>query len=673
MDSAKPLTWLLLAAALIVTSALYHRGLYGPFLFDDWANLPVLGYFGPVDNWPVFWRYITAGIADPTGRPVAQLSFLVDAHDWPTDPFPFKRTNLVIHLCNGILLYFLLLRLNETLGMAKHSARHAALLAASAWMLHPLWVSTVLYVVQRQALLVATWALLTLLGYVHVRRLLPTRPVRAMAGLSLCLILGTLLATLSKANGALLPLLTGILEITILANDKTLAAPPTQTRRWKIWRWLFLWLPSILVVLFLLAKIPESAQTAAEIREFSLTQRLLTQPRVILEYLSLIFFPRPYTNGLFNDAFPFSTGWLHPWTTLPAILAVLGLLGGAVKIRKKHPALAMAVLFFFAGHLMESTVLPLELYFEHRNYLPGLFLFWPLSIAVVNTPLIRRNLKIAVSLGVLLLLALFTGMRASLWGDANQQAYLWAKLNPDSARAQTYAAQHDIHRHQYKTAVKRLQASRLTHPFSLQVNLNLISAKCALNKLAPDDVKQAAQALAVSQKGRRLLMAWTQSVLKAYTGGKTCTGLNHDSMNRLLDAASGNPVFQTPGGQQDILYLKGLVALHFGHPVQALTFFMKSMRTLPNPETVLELSAEFARRGYLEQALSLLRQGRAFWSEQEPAGWNMLRVHEWVLHKQQFWEQEFINLEQVIQNDLDKSKQKGKEHQKPAVSHQEPL
>ncbi len=73
----------------------------GDFLFDDFGNLPTLGATGPVDNWPTFWRYLTSGIADPTGRPIALLSFLADAQNWPTDPYPFKRTNLLLHLINA--------------------------------------------------------------------------------------------------------------------------------------------------------------------------------------------------------------------------------------------------------------------------------------------------------------------------------------------------------------------------------------------------------------------------------------------------------------------------------------------------------------------------------------------------------------------------------------------
>ena len=88
----------ILCVVLLLTWVVYHPGLSGDFLFDDYANLPALGDFGRIDNAATFWRYITSGSADPTGRPLALLSFLIDANNWPADPYPFKRTGVLLHL-----------------------------------------------------------------------------------------------------------------------------------------------------------------------------------------------------------------------------------------------------------------------------------------------------------------------------------------------------------------------------------------------------------------------------------------------------------------------------------------------------------------------------------------------------------------------------------------------
>src|ERR1700754_2594324 len=102
-----------LCILLGLTWTAYRPGLTGPFLFDDYANLPILGEGGAVTDAASFARYITSGAADPTGRPVALATFLLDAQDWPADPYPFKRSNLILHLLNGALLLVLLRRLGQ--------------------------------------------------------------------------------------------------------------------------------------------------------------------------------------------------------------------------------------------------------------------------------------------------------------------------------------------------------------------------------------------------------------------------------------------------------------------------------------------------------------------------------------------------------------------------------
>ena len=106
---------------------------------------------------------------------------------------------------------------------------------------------------------------------------------------------------------------------------------------------------------------------------------MLTEPRVVLDYLQLLVIPRSISTGLFNENYPVSTNWLQPITTIPALLIVIVLLVSSIRVRRSHTALSAAILFFLAGHLLESGPLPLELYYEHRDYLPAMLLFWPFS------------------------------------------------------------------------------------------------------------------------------------------------------------------------------------------------------------------------------------------------------------------------------------------------------
>ena len=83
---------------------LYLAGLGGDFLFDDYPNLELLGTYGTIDSWDKFYNFLHSGFAGPTGRPIALASFLLDANTWPTTSYPFKYTNLMLHLLNGALL-----------------------------------------------------------------------------------------------------------------------------------------------------------------------------------------------------------------------------------------------------------------------------------------------------------------------------------------------------------------------------------------------------------------------------------------------------------------------------------------------------------------------------------------------------------------------------------------
>ena len=113
-----------------------------------------------------------------------------------------------------------------------------------------------------------------------------------------------------------------------------------------------------------------------ENRPFTLLQRLMTQPRALVYYLSQIFYPVPTRLSVEHEIM-ISTSLLNPWTTLPAFGLILGLIGFGLWKMQKMPVLSFAILFFFLNHSIESSVLDLELVFEHRNYLPSFFLFFP--------------------------------------------------------------------------------------------------------------------------------------------------------------------------------------------------------------------------------------------------------------------------------------------------------
>ena len=184
----------------------------------------------------------------------------------------------------------------------------------------------------------------------------PSSPGRGLivGGVGVC----TLFGFLSKANGALLPLLVAIVEWTFIrSQQQAVEQSPILSRCFATTI-----LPACIAVLaYLLYEALHGMLFGIQAsRPWTLGQRLLSEPRVLIDYLVVLVAPRPYSIGLFNDSVVASRDLFHPWTTLPAIVAIAGLIPLAVRQRKHSSVLSLAILFFFAGHLMESSSLALE-------------------------------------------------------------------------------------------------------------------------------------------------------------------------------------------------------------------------------------------------------------------------------------------------------------------------
>jgi hypothetical protein len=258
-----------------------------------------------------------------------------------------------------------------------------------------------------------------LLVYMHGRTLLAEARPSAYVWMTAGIGLFTVLATFSKENGAVLPVLALALEYTILSS--------ADKRPNKFWQSIFLWLPTGAIIVYLFWEGITGHGFGG--RSFTVSERLLTECRVLLDYLFHWFMPFACTRGLFTEDYPISTGPFSPPTTLLAVAALLVAFIGALRKRNSQPTVALAVLFFLGGHLIESTSVPLEIYFEHRNYLPAMFLFLPIAEYGVENA--RKVRLLSVFLGVLVLGMAFTTHRlVRIWSDEARLALYWAEQNP---------------------------------------------------------------------------------------------------------------------------------------------------------------------------------------------------------------------------------------------------
>jgi hypothetical protein len=430
---------IVLMAVLALVVLVYWPGLNGPFLLDDGANLE------PLNAWlsgRVGWSSVVfENNSGPLGRPVSMATFVANAALFGVDPWWFKFINLVIHLLNGILVYWLfacLLRQSALTRDTNRDARWLALFGASIWLLHPLLASTVLYVVQRMAMLSTLFTLLAMLAYMHGRFAWQEQHRRTAIVLIGTLVpLCTVLAAFSKENGILAPALCAVVELIAFR-------PPAGSRRGWLARSFVcaaLILPAIAVIILTFANVPFFTGGYGN-RAFTLPERVMTESRVLWDYIMAILLPGGPRLGLYHDDFPISHGLLDPATTLLAIGAWFATLVFAWRVRAWIPALALGLGLFLVGQALESSVFALVIYFEHRNYLPAIGIIWAaMGLLAFAEQRLRPRLRHASAIFAVAAIVLVaemaagTSVRAHAWSDTRSIIDQALLTHPGSERA----------------------------------------------------------------------------------------------------------------------------------------------------------------------------------------------------------------------------------------------
>lgn len=482
-----------LAAAFVVVAVVYWPGLSGGYLFDDYPNIVDNASVHPQDiSLPSLIRAALSSPSSQFKRPLASLTFAANFVATGLDPYWMKMTNLVIHLLNGMLVYLLARALLSPSATGPHSVDNGpssvrpvptihtstvATLIAVGWMLLPINLTGMLYVVQRMESIANLFVLLGLLGYVHGRRRMLSAPKcslpdgglaavrRESSGLLLCvfsIIVPSALGLLAKETAVMLPLYAVLVEWALFR----LHTPAGQTDRRLLTLFIVvLVLPMMLGLAWLAPKLGSTGYWAT--RDFTLTTRLLSEARIICDYIVWTLLPTPNALSFYHDDFIISTGLLSPWTTLASILFLSGLTASGWRLRARQPLAALGIALFLGCHLLTGTVLPLELIYEHRNYFASFglllatipFLAAPPSLAGLALAAKKGNhrgfvpppssliygsasaVPMALPRYVLLagLMLLWTGLTAvtaHAWGNPLRLAEELAARAPQSPRAQ---------------------------------------------------------------------------------------------------------------------------------------------------------------------------------------------------------------------------------------------
>jgi tetratricopeptide (TPR) repeat protein len=424
---------LLAALALaIVCLASYSNGLQGPFIFDDHRN--VRNNEGL--HWTTLsWSGAVTAIRDSpsSNRPVANISFALNYHFGRHEVRGYHAVNIAIHLVCSLLVYLLALNTVKRVTPTENtrlepSVEHwIALSAALIFVSHPIQTQAVTYIVQRMTSLCALFFLAALLLYIYGRE--SARPARRWAWWAGGLASG-LLALGSKEIAVTLPLIVLLYEWYFFQD---------LNPRWikKTAKLGLLALGTFaLAAAFHLGNQPwEWLSAGYDQRDFTLGERVLTQFRVVWFYLSLLFYPHPGRLNLTHDIST-SQSLLNPMSTLLSLIGLCALLGLAIYLARRKRLVSFCLLWFFLNLVIESSVIPLEMVFEHRLYLPMVGVALLVASLIYGVAATRPGWGVAATACICLLLTLGTHRRNDDWRDA---LTLWqdaVEKSPTHARAQ---------------------------------------------------------------------------------------------------------------------------------------------------------------------------------------------------------------------------------------------
>jgi tetratricopeptide (TPR) repeat protein len=388
---------------------IYSSNLEGPFVFDDGSNiksnpairLTQLSWSGLKD----------AAFKSPLpNRPLAYISFALNYYFHSYHPVGFRLVNILIHMSAG---GFLFLFIKTTLGLPALQSRFGnsrwlPYIAVLIWLIHPLHIQSVTYIVQRMNSMASMFYILAMLCYTRAR--LTQSPTIKWLLAAACLVSG-ILALGTKETAATLPCFILLYEWFFFQDLSR--------------EWLKRHLPFLIGVFILLIGVSliyldghpfERILSRYELLNFTLTQRVVTEFRVVILYLSLLIYPHPNRLNLDYD-FPISHSLIDPITTLAALMVIVGLIGIACLLAKKDRLISFCLLWYFGNLVIESSLIGLELVFEHRTYLPSMLI--SLMVTVLADRVVRsKYLKIATICAITMVFSAWTYERNMIWSTA---------------------------------------------------------------------------------------------------------------------------------------------------------------------------------------------------------------------------------------------------------------
>jgi len=470
---------------LVITGGLVYSNTTGvPFYFDDIKNIEKSFAYAPERlSFDILdFNRLTTLLSD---RPVSYMSLALNYSLSGWDVTFYHIFNTAVHIFAGISLYFLLLT-TLTLSSFTQDIKNpvaVSFFSSLIWLVHPIQTQSVTYVVQRMNSMAALFFVLSLLLYARGRLASGMWKKRGLFAGSL---LSGILALGSKEIAATLPFFVMLYEWFFFQNLST--------------AWIKKRLAFILgacIFFLLIVRIYTGPNILKEVlaiyavRDFTLMERVYTEFRVVIFYISLLLYPNPSRLSLLHE-FELSHSLFNPATTFLSAAIIACAVVAAIVLARKQRFLSFSILWFLGNLIIESSVIGLEIIFEHRTYLPSMFFFALLVVAVYK--LFNADRVVSIIFGILLILLCFwTLERNRVWKDP---VAFWkdnVRKAPTSYRAYNNLGRHFIMSGNYNAAISQLKlAVRLAPSVPLTYsNLGLAYAGTGDYKLSIDSYEKA--------------------------------------------------------------------------------------------------------------------------------------------------------------------------------------
>lgn len=427
---------------IIATVAVYYHTLDVPFYLDDFSSIQENPL---IYNWQGFSQLFNYAPL----RIVGYLSFALNYHIGKFDYTGYHLVNILIHLLVGVFLYLFVQVLLKTprLKVCEQTYLWLPLFTALLFLLHPLHIQAVTYIVQRLASLAALFYVVTMFSFVQAR----LNPQKRVMWFTICII-SALLAFFTKQNTFTLPISLLLIEICFFSiSFKTLLRFGLISA-------------GIVGIIFIMLSLSLNYQPFSleamqaltkETDKISRLDYFASQMQVIWIYLKLFFYP----SNLHIDYDPFPLTGFDNITIIAALLH-LSIIITAIFLIRKFPLLTFGVLFYYVAHSIESGFIPIrDVIFEHRTYLPdiGLVIIVGWFLIEKVTQWVEPKIVLAISFILFIILGIQTWQRNQMWRDP---VILWQQnvsLAPNKERAWSVLGKHLLERQQAKEGIQALE------------------------------------------------------------------------------------------------------------------------------------------------------------------------------------------------------------------------